>query len=205
MWERVIHCFSQSRSGEASLFMRSFFIFCGAFLVAISLQLFLVKNFVIDGGIIGICILLSHISNIHVGFLLFVLNIPFFYIGYCYLGKGFLFLSIYAILVLAIGIHILEPLPVLTNNPILVIIIGGIILGMGVGIIIRFGGSLDGTEILAILLSKRSTFTIGQYVMIFNFFIFGSSVFVFGMTEAVYSLATYIVAYRTIDFSIKNS
>lgn len=205
MWERVIYYFSLSRSGEASLFMRSFSIFCGAFLVAISLQLFLVKNFVIDGGIIGICILLSHIFNLHVGFLLFVLNIPFFYIGYYYLGKRFLFLSIYAILVLAIGIHILEPLPELTNNPILVIIIGGIILGMGVGIIIRFGGSLDGTEILAILLSKRSTFSIGQYVMIFNFFIFGSSIFVFGMKEAVYSLATYIIAYRTIDFSINNS
>ena len=205
MWDRVIYYINLSRSGEVSLFLRGFSIFCGAFLVAISLQLFLVKNFVIDGGIIGICLLLSHIFNLHVGFLLLILNIPFFYIGYYYLGKRFLILSIYAILVLSLGIHILEPVPVLTSNPILVIIIGGIILGMGVGIIIRFGGSLDGTEILAILLSKRSTFSIGQYVMIFNFFIFGSSVFVFGMTEAVYSLATYLIAYRTIDFSIKHS
>lgn len=184
--------------------MRGFSIFCGASLVAISLQLFLVKNYVIDGGILGISILLSHIFSLNVGFLLLILNTPFLWIGYYYLGKRFLILSLYAIIILALGSNILEPIPVITNNPFLVIILGGILLGLGVGIIIRFGGSLDGTEVMAILLSKRSSFSIGQYVLIFNFFIFGSSVFIFGLKEAIYSLATFFIAYRTIDFSIKN-
>lgn len=204
MWERVIYYINQSRSGDISLFMRGFSIFCGASLVAISLQLFLVKNYVIDGGILGISILLSHIFSLNVGFLLLILNTPFLWIGYYYLGKRFLILSLYAIIILALGSNILEPIPVITNNPFLVIILGGILLGLGVGIIIRFGGSLDGTEVMAILLSKRSSFSIGQYVLIFNFFIFGSSVFIFGLKEAIYSLATFFIAYRTIDFSIKN-
>ncbi|MDF2903268.1 MAG: hypothetical protein K0S25_906 [Bacillus sp. (in: firmicutes)] len=202
---RVYFYIDQYRTHEMSFYMRCVFIAFGATLVAISLQLFLIKNYVIDGGIIGICILISQIFSIKIGILIILLNTPFLIIGYYYLGKRFLLLSLYAIFVLAIGTYILEPYPVLTNKPILVIFLGGIILGLGVGIIIRFGGSLDGTEVMAILLSKRSFFSIGQYVMFFNFFIFGSSVFVFGIDEAMYSLATFYIAYNTIDFSIKSS
>ncbi|WRU95483.1 YitT family protein [Priestia filamentosa] len=85
-----------------------------------------------------------------------------------------------------------------------VIGVGGTILGLGIGLIIRYGGALDGTEILAILLSKRTRFSIGQYVMIFNFIIFGSSIFVFGMREAFYSLVTYFIAYNIIDLSVQD-
>lgn len=202
---RVKFYMEQSRSrGYLSLYKRGCFIFCGSSLVAIALQLFLVKNYVIDGGIIGISIILSHITSLEVGFLLMLLNLPFFFIGYTYLGRRFLLLSLFAILVLATGTNILEPLPVLTSNPILVIILGGICLGLGVGITIRYGGCLDGTEVIAILFSKRSPISIGQYVLLFNFLIFGSAIFIFGMREAVYSLATFCVAYKTIDFSIKN-
>jgi uncharacterized membrane-anchored protein YitT (DUF2179 family) len=204
LWERVMYYINQRRASEISLFIQGFSIFCGASLVAISLQLFLVKNFVIDGGIVGICILLSHIFRLKVGSLLIFLNAPFLCIGYYYLGKRFLILSLYAIIILALGTNYLEPIPVITNNPVFVILLGGILLGMGVGIIIRFGGSLDGTEVMAILLSKRTSYSIGQYVLIFNFFIFGSSVFIFGLREAIYSLATFFVAYLTLDFSIKN-
>jgi uncharacterized membrane-anchored protein YitT (DUF2179 family) len=186
-----------------SLYKRGFFIFCGASLVAISLQLFLMKNFVIDGGIIGISIILSHITRQEVGLFLLLLNTPFFIIAYSYLGKRFLLLSLFAILILSLETYLLEPFPVLTNNPLLVILLGGISLGLGVGITIRFGGCLDGTEVLAILFSKRSPFSIGQYVLLFNIFIFGCSIFIFGLNEAIYSLLTFFVAYKTIDFSIK--
>ncbi|NRD77823.1 YitT family protein [Bacillus sp. BRMEA1] len=192
------------RSRVISLIKRGSFIFLGACLVAISLQLFLVKNYLIDGGIIGIGIILAHVTGLEVGLLLLVLNTPFFFIGYTYLGKRFIVLSLYAMVVLTIGTIILEPIPVITHNPIFVIIFGGICLGLGVGIIIRFGGCLDGTEVMAILFSKRSRITIGQYVLLFNFIIFGSAVFIFGLKEALYSLATFIIAYKTIDFSIKN-
>jgi uncharacterized membrane-anchored protein YitT (DUF2179 family) len=162
-----------------------------------------VKNHVIDGGIVGVSIILSYITGLEVGLTLLLLNIPFFFIGYSYLGRRFLILSLFAVIVLSWGTYLLESIPPLTNNPILVIVLGGIILGFGVGIIIRYGGSLDGTEVMAILFSKRSPYSIGQIVMFCNIFIFGSSIFIFSLKEAVFSLATFFVAYKTIDFSIK--
>jgi uncharacterized membrane-anchored protein YitT (DUF2179 family) len=200
---RVKYYLSYSRSAYTSFNKRLLYIFCGASLVAVSLQLFLVENNVIDGGIVGVSIILSHITSIEVGLSLLLLNTPFFLLGYSYLGKRFLTLSLFAVLVLSIGSHILEPFSSLTENPLIVIILGGISLGLGVGIVIRFGGSLDGTEILAILLRKRTPFSIGQIVMFFNFFIFGSSIFIFGVKEAILSLATFFIAYKTIDFTIK--
>ena len=191
------------RAWGHSLLKSCFLIFFGATLVAISLQLFLVKNYVIDGGIVGVSILLAQVTNIEVGLLLFLLNSPFLVIGYSYLGKKFLVLSLFAISVLSIVTFLLEPLPAITKNPILVILFGGLILGVGVGLIIRYGGCLDGTEVLAILLSKRSSFSIGQYVMLFNIFIFTSSAFIFGLKEAIYSLATFVIACKTIDISIR--
>lgn len=197
--KRVQYYINQSRVREWTFYKDVFFIFCGAILVAVSLQLFLVKNYVIDGGVVGLSIMLSYITNLEVGLLLLILNIPFLILGYYYLGRKFLLSSLYASLILSIGTYILEPFHEITNNPFLVIILGGILLGMGVGLIIRFGGCLDGTEVLAILFSKRSPFSIGQYILLFNIFIFGSSIFILGMREAFYSLATFFIAYRTID------
>ncbi len=200
---RLNYYINQYRSCPISFYKRGLFIFIGALLVACSLQFFLVKNYVIDGGIVGVSIIISHVYSWNVGLVLLVLNTPFLIIGHYYLGKRFLILSLYAILILAIGSTILEPFPVLTDNPLGVVVFGGFLLGLGVGVIIRYGGSLDGTEILAILLSERSIMTIGQYVLIFNFFIFGSAVFVYGMKEALYSLATFFIAYLTIDFTLR--
>ena len=192
-----------SRSGTYSFYQRVSFIFLGASLVAISLQLFLVENHIIDGGIIGISILLSYITRQEIGLYLLILNTPFFLIAYRFLGRRFLMLSLFAILVLSIETFLLEPFPVITDSPILVIVFGGLCLGLGVGITIRFGGCFDGTEVLAILFSKRSSFSIGQIILLFNLFIFGSSIFIFGLTEAFYSLATFLIAYKTIDISIQ--
>jgi uncharacterized membrane-anchored protein YitT (DUF2179 family) len=201
--ERVKYYGINNRQDYISLPKRLLFIFCGALLVAIALQLFLMKNNVIDGGIVGVSIILSRMTSIEVGFILLLLNTPFFFLGYSYLGKRFILLSLFAILILSIGTHLLEPYPSLTQNPLIVIFLGGGLLGLGVGNVIRFGGSLDGTEVLAILFSGRSSFSIGQIVMIINFFIFGSAIFIFGLKEAVLSLATFFIAYKTIDFSIK--
>ncbi|MFS0778911.1 YitT family protein [Neobacillus sp. 3P2-tot-E-2] len=201
--ERVKNYEINQRRDYLSMPKRLLFIFCGALLVAIALQLFLMKNNVIDGGIVGISIILSHRTSIEVGFFLLLLNTPFFCLGYSYLGKRFILLSLFAILILSFCTHLLEPFSSLTQNPLIVIFFGGGLLGLGVGTVIRFGGSLDGTEVLAILLSGRSSFTIGQIVMFFNFFIFSSAIFIFGLKEAVFSLATFFVAYKTIDFSIK--
>jgi uncharacterized membrane-anchored protein YitT (DUF2179 family) len=192
-----------SRSGAISFYQRVSIIFLGASLVAISLQLLLVENHIIDGGIIGISILLSHITNQEIGLFLLILNTPFFLIAYRFLGRRFLMLSLFAILVLSIETYLLEPFSVITDNPIVVIFLGGISLGLGVGITIRFGGCFDGIEVLAIIFSKRSSFSIGEIILLFNLVIFGSSIFVFGLTEAIYSLITFIIAYKTVDISIQ--
>ena len=192
------------RSRGRNLFTSGLFILGGTILVAISLQLFLVKNNIIDGGIVGIAIILTKFFHVNIGILLFILNTPFLFIGFYFLGIRFLVLSLYASVSLSIGTFILEPQPAITDDPVIIVVIGGFLLGLGVGTIIRFGGSLDGTEIMAILMSKRTPFSIGQSVMIFNFFIFGCSIFVFGLKEAIFSLATFFIAYRTIDFSIKH-
>lgn len=192
------------RSRRRNLFTSGLFIFFGTMLVSISLQLFLVKNNIIDGGIVGIAIILTKFYHVNLGILLFILNTPFLFIGFYYLGIRFLILSLYASFSLSLGTFILEPQPAITDDPVMVVVMGGFLLGLGVGTIIRFGGSLDGTEIMAILISKRTPFSIGQSVLIFNFFIFGCSIFVFGLKEAIFSLATFFIAYRTIDFSIKH-
>lgn len=204
MYSERLRYINYSRSAEMSFYKRVLYILCGALLVAISLELFLIKNHVIDGGIVGMSIVISHITSLEVGYVLLILNAPFLLIGYRYLGRNFVFLSLFAILALAMGTFILEPIPALTQNPFVVVVLGGVILGMGVGIIIRCGGSLDGTEIVAILLNKRSRFSIGQYVMFFNVFILGSAFFVFGIYETIYSLSTYLVVYNTMDLIMKN-
>ncbi|WP_326160946.1 YitT family protein [Neobacillus niacini] len=201
--ERIKYYLTDRRSEYISIPKRLLFIFCGAFMAALALQLFLMKNNVIDGGIVGVSIILSHMTSIEVGFFLLVLNTPFFCLGYSYLGKRFILFSLFAILILSFCTHLLEPYPSLTQDPLIVIFLGGGLLGLGVGMVIRFGGSLDGTEVLGILFSQRTSFSIGQIVMFLNFFIFLSSIFIFGLKEALFSLATFFVVYQTIDYSIK--
>jgi uncharacterized membrane-anchored protein YitT (DUF2179 family) len=201
--ERVKYFGLNKRTDDISIPKRLLFIFCGAMLTSIALQLLLMKNNVIDGGIVGVSIILSHMTSIEVGFFLLLLNTPFFFIGYSYLGQRFVLLSLFAIIMLSLFTHLLEPYPSITQNPLIVIFLGGGLLGLGVGTVIRFGGSLDGTEVLAILFSGRSSFSIGQIVMFFNFFIFSTSIFIFGLKEALVSLATFFIAYKTIDYSIK--
>lgn len=196
---RVQYYLSQRRKDNFSTFKNGLIIIFGATLVAVSLQLFLVKNFVIDGGIVGLSIILSHFFHVDVGALILLMNLPFLVAGFFFLGGRFLVLSLFASSVLAGETYILAPFEEVTNHPLLIIILGGLLLGMGVGLIIRFGACLDGTEVLAILFSERLPLTIGQCILIMNTFIFGSSVFLFGITEAAYSLATFFVAYKTID------
>ncbi|MEW9668488.1 YitT family protein [Ammoniphilus sp. 3BR4] len=190
---------SNRRSSRIPLYKSGIVLFFGALLVSIALELLLVKNHVIDGGFVGIAIMLSYLTDYKLGILLIILNLPFLLLGYNLLGKQFAFLSLYSLFLLAIGTFLLEPLPVLSQNPVIAVMAGGILLGIGVGIIIRYGGALDGTEVIAILISKKTRFSIGQCVMFFNLFILGSAGFVFGLDEAINSLAAYFVAFKTID------
>lgn len=175
------------------------FITLGAILMAVSLELFLVPNKLLDGGIVGISIMLSHLLHIPLGLFIFILNVPFFFLGYKQIGKTFAISTLYAILILSIGTSLLHPVPPIVDEKFLVTIVGGVILGLGVGLVIRYGGSLDGSEILAILISNKSPFSVGEIVMVINFFIYVAAAFVFNYESAMYSVIAYFIAFKTID------
>lgn len=174
----------------------------GAILFAAALEAFLVPNNVIDGGIVGISLLVSHLSGINFGILLIVLNLPFLIMGYKHLGKSFVLYTGYAIVVGSIATQLMHHIHPVTSDPLLGALFGGIVLGVGVGMVIRTGGSLDGTEIVAIMLNKKSPFSVGETVMFFNVFILGAAGFVFSWESAMYSMLAYFVAFKVIDLTI---
>ncbi|WP_435368094.1 YitT family protein [Neobacillus niacini] len=196
--EKVQHKGLTSRK----IIQRIMLITIGAALMAVGLEIFLVPNHVIDGGIVGISIMLSYLTGWKLGIFIFILNIPFFFIGYKQIGKTFALSTLYGIIILSIGTTLLHPVPAFTQDILLATVFGGIVLGIGVGMVIRYGGSLDGTEILAILFNKKLPFSVGEIIMFFNLFILGSAGFVFSWDRAMYSLIAYFVAYKTIDITI---
>jgi uncharacterized membrane-anchored protein YitT (DUF2179 family) len=187
---------------KAKLAQRTIFIIFGAILMGVGIEEFLVPNRILDGGIVGISIILSHLTGVKLGIFIFVLNIPFFFIGYKQIGKTFALSTLLGIAVLSVTTALLHNVPALTEDLLLATVFGGIVLGVGVGIVIRYGGSLDGTEIMAILINKRTPFSVGEIIMFFNVFIFAIAGFVFGWDRAMYSLLAYYIAFKTIDIVI---
>ncbi|WNC17419.1 YitT family protein [Brevibacillus brevis] len=181
---------------------RALTILIGALLVSVGLEIFLVPNKIIDGGVTGLSIMLSHLTGVRLGVFLFVLNLPFLIIGYNQIGKTFAISTLFGVAVMSLGTSLLIPVPSLTHDLLLSAVFGGIIVGIGVGLVIRAGGSLDGTEIVAILLTKKSPFSVGEVVMFFNIFILGSAGFIFGWDRAMYSLIAYYIAYKMIDLTM---
>lgn len=179
------------------------FITAGAILMAVALEVFLVPNDIIDGGITGISIVLSKITALPLGVFLFIINLPFLFLGYKQIGKTFAISTLYGIVVMSVTTQLLHHVSPFTNEKILAVLFGGLILGLGVGLVIRFGGSLDGTEIVAILLSKKTRIPVGQIIMIMNVFIFIIAGFVFGWDSAMYSIFTYYMASKVMDIVVE--
>lgn len=188
---------------KAKIIKRAIAIFIGAVLMAVGLEIFLVPNKVIDGGITGISIMLSHITGFPLGIFIFLLNLPFFFMGYKQIGKTFAISTLFGIIVLSVFTSLFHPVRAFTQDILLATIFGGMILGIGVGLVIRYGGALDGTEILAILLNKKLPFSVGEIIMFFNIFILGAAGFVFTWDRAMYSILAYVIAVKTIDVVIK--
>jgi uncharacterized membrane-anchored protein YitT (DUF2179 family) len=178
---------------------RTIAITIGAILMATGLEIFLVPNHVIDGGITGISIMLSHLTGVELGIFLFFINLPFVYLGFKQMGKTFAISTVYGIIILSIFTTLFHPIPAFTDDILLATVFGGIILGVGVGLVIRNSGALDGTEILAILINKKVPFSVGEIIMIVNVFILGTAGFVFGWDRAMYSLLAYMIATKAID------
>ncbi|TCN27291.1 uncharacterized membrane-anchored protein YitT (DUF2179 family) [Mesobacillus foraminis] len=187
---------------KTKLAKRIFFIVFGAILMGVGIEEFLVPNRILDGGIVGVSIILAHLTGWRLGLFIFLLNIPFFFIGYKQIGKTFALSTLLGITVLSLTTTLLHDVPVFTEDLLLATVFGGIVLGTGVGIVIRYGGSLDGTEIMAILANKKLPFSVGEIIMFFNIFIFGTAGFVFGWDRAMYSILAYFIAFKMIDIVI---
>ena len=189
------------------LIYRLVMIIFGAACAAVAIELFLMPNKIIDGGIIGISLILDYLTPniwwLSFSTLVVILNIPFMYSGYKQIGKTFMLSSAFGIVALAFIESTLHAVPPFTTEPILATVFGGLILGLGVGLVIRHGGSLDGTEIMGILLTKKLPFSVGEFVMFVNLFVFAWAAFVFGVEQAMYSVMTYYIAFKTIDTVIQ--
>lgn len=175
----------------------------GALIAALGLEIFLVPNSIIDGGIVGISIIAGRITHIPIAVFTFVLNVPFLFLGYKQIGKTFVITSLFSITMFSLFMYLFHPISEYTGDVLLATVFGGIILGVGVGLIIRYGGSLDGTEIIAIILCKGGMFSIGQIVMIFNVFIFLLAALVLGRDRALYSMLAYFVVHKAVDIVIE--
>ncbi|MGA2546823.1 MAG: YitT family protein [Rectinemataceae bacterium] len=185
------------------LFGNAFFIQAGAVLASFALERFLVPNRIMDGGVVGIAIIVSYLSILPLGFLVFAFNLPFLVLSLKLIGKRFLFLALYAVASFSVWVSVFEPVGVITSDLFLATIFGGIILGAGVGLIIRNGGCLDGTEIVSIILTSKIPFSVGEIVMGLNVVIFSAAGLVFGIDRALYSVAAYIIAYKAIDLVVE--
>ncbi len=174
----------------------------GVISAGFGLRGFLLPNNFIDGGATGISLLLSEILHIDLSYLLVIINIPFIILAGNVINKTFALKTIIAIISLAVVVHFI-PFPQITNDKLLISIFGGFFLGAGIGLAIRGGAVLDGTEILAIYVGRKFTIAIGDVIMMLNVIIFAFAAYLLGIETAMYALLTYLSATKTVDFLIE--
>ncbi|MCR9288552.1 MAG: YitT family protein [Bacteroidetes bacterium] len=178
------------------------FISLGILAAGFGLKGFLLPNGFIDGGITGISLLLNELTDYPLSILIVVINIPFIVLGYFQIDKSFVVKSILAIVGLSITLVVVD-YPIITSDKLLVAVFGGFFLGAGIGLSVRGGGVLDGTEVLAIYLSRKTGLSIGDFVLIFNILIFSTAAYFLSLEVALYSILTYLSASKTMDFIIE--
>ncbi|WP_050008404.1 YitT family protein [Butyrivibrio sp. WCE2006] len=165
----------------------------GATIAAFSIEDFLAPNRIFDGGIVGVSMIIANFTGFKLSILTWVLNIPFLLFGWKKKGPHFVFRSIYAMTIFAIAVAFFETTPAVTNEHLLAVTFGGLILGVGVGIILRYGGCLDGTEIVASILSPRIHLPVGRQVLMFNIVLYMIIGFLYGWNNGLYSILTYVL------------
>ncbi len=171
----------------------------GSIIVAFALESFMLPHKIFDGGVIGISMMLSYLTHTQLGLLIFLINLPFMVLAFHKLGKRFVLQTLYAVTILSLATNMFH-WEIATKDSLLAPVFGGIILGTGVGLILKNNASLDGTEIMSIDLSQKFSFmTVGEFLMGFNLIIYLAAGLMFGWDKAMYSILTYFIASRTID------
>jgi uncharacterized membrane-anchored protein YitT (DUF2179 family) len=178
-----------------------FFIIVGVMAAAFGLKGFLLPNKFLDGGVMGISLLVNLMTNVDLSLLVILLNIPFIVIGYTQVSKPFAFKTLLAIICLALVLYFVE-FPLVTDDDLLIAVFGGFFLGAGIGLSIRGGSVLDGTEVLAIYTSRKTTLTVGDIILGLNIIIFSVAAYLINVETALYAILTYLVASKTVDFVV---
>lgn len=189
-------------SNVFNFFSEYFQILLGIVLASIGLKAFLLPNGFMDGGVTGIALLINKLININISILLIVFSIPFLIIGYFTVSKRIILKSIISIIGLALFIHF-ENFEIITEDKFLISIFGGLFLGAGIGIAIRNGAVLDGSEILGVFINDRFGISIGKIILMFNVILFTITAFVLTKEVAMYSILTYIVTAKVTDLVIE--
>ena len=190
---------SKKKSPVISIIWDYLMITIGAAIAALALEAILVPNSILDGGVTGISIILKLLLKWKLSICIFLINIPFIYIGFKNLGWKFLAKAIYSIVLFSILLEVFHSLGTIIDNKLLATIYGSALLGIGVGLVIRFGGCLDGTESLGIVISKNTNFSVGQFVLGCNAIIFTIAGFFFGIDRSLYSLLAYFITSKVVD------
>lgn len=171
----------------------------GAIAAAFAVARFLVPVTILDGGVVGVSIIISALAKWPLSLLTFLLNVPFLLLALRSLGRRFFVTGVYSMALFSVALRVFEKLQQVTADPILACVFGGVLLGFGVGLVLRGGGCLDGTEIVALLLSRKTRLSVGQIVFGFNVVIYGVAGLLFGWDRAMYSLMTYFLSFKIID------
>ena len=180
-------------------------IIAGVVIAAFALEEFLAPNNIFDGGVTGISMIITHVLNdkagvpIKLGLLVIVINLPFIIYGFTKIGKKFIAKSAVALVIFSFMTTVFEPLQNVTEDNILAVTFGGVFLGIGVGLVLRGGGVLDGTEIVALVLSKKFSISVGTLILLFNVIIYSVAGAVFGLDRGMYSLLMYFITSKVID------
>ena len=178
-----------------------FLMVMGALSASFGLIGFLLPNSFIDGGVTGISLIVSELSGVSLSVFIIVFNMPFIIMGYSTIGKQFAIKSVLAIILLSLFVYFI-PYPVITQDKLLVAVFGGFFLGLGIGLAVRGGSVIDGTEVLAIFISRKTAMTIGDVILMFNVMIFFVGAYVFSVEISLYAMLTYLAASKTVDFVV---
>lgn len=177
------------------------FILFGVLSASFGLKGFLLPNSFLDGGVTGISLITTELTGISLSVLIVLINIPFIILAYSTISRQFAVKSILAILLLAVTIYLI-PVTSITDDKLLIAVFGGFFLGLGIGLAIRGGSVIDGTEVLAVFISRKTSLTIGDIILIFNIIIFAIAAYVFSIEIALYAILTYLAASKTVDFVV---
>ncbi|WP_316818838.1 YitT family protein [Pedobacter nyackensis] len=178
-----------------------FLIICGIVSACFGLKSFLLPSGFIDGGVTGISLLVSNVTGLKLPYLIILINIPFVLLGYKQIGKVFAIKTSVAIGILALFLIVL-PFKPITHDPLLIAFFGGLFLGGGIGLAMRGGCVIDGTEVLALYISKHSTLTVGNIILILNIVIFSFAALLLSIDTALYAILTYLSASNTVDYIV---